>query len=184
MKMNKEKIETFGIMGYSLKMFTLACTRFNTETWQQNVNYREKHKLKGCLYGTPIKVRENIIPDSTIFVLEMNNDKNEIEGVGLVNNQVRLNKYYKIYTDANYNRFTYTSKYRIGRDELDSEGKRVFEALDCSLFKGARHSKRGHGIQALPQWIVKNRHNYNFIKFFRELFVSKYSQMPHQSGAR
>lgn len=161
-------------------MLKIACTRFNNDTWEQNKDYRRTNNIEGCIYGSPVKIRENIPYESWVFVLEMNNDKNKIEGVGLIKNRAQMEKYYKIYKDGNYNRFIYQNKYRIERSALDDFEEKVFKALDCSLFKGARHSKRGHGIQQIPIWVTKNIHKFNFINFFRNLFISKYpqTQMP------
>ena len=157
-------------------MFTVACTRFNNETWQENLDWRKQHNYEGCIYGTPVRMKENIPFERLVFVLEMNNDKNRIEGVGLIRKQLKLDKYYKIYKNWNYNRFTYASSYRIDRDEIDNDDETVFKTLDQLLFKGARHIKRGHGIQQLPRWILKNKYKYSFAKFFRDLFSSTYSQ--------
>ena len=65
----------------------LSTTRFNNLTWKENCTYREKHKLKGPIYCAPMKMSETIIIDSLIFVVEMNNEKNQIEGIGLIKNR-------------------------------------------------------------------------------------------------
>ena len=44
--------------------FYLATTRFNNETWNQNETYRKKYNIKGCIYGTPIRIARKIPIDS------------------------------------------------------------------------------------------------------------------------
>ena len=39
-------------------MFYLACTRFDDKTWIENINYKEKEKMKGVIYGVSIKINE------------------------------------------------------------------------------------------------------------------------------
>ena len=59
------------------------------------------------------------MPLAPMFILEMNNDENSVKGVGLVKNAIMIGQYYKIYSEGNYNRFTYKGDYRIDREEYD-----------------------------------------------------------------
>jgi hypothetical protein len=76
---------------------TLACTRFNNKTWQEREQwlatnrpiYEEIYKrpLK-CIYGTPREISHTKIPpQQSILVIEMNNDENKIEGIGIIQNK-------------------------------------------------------------------------------------------------
>ena len=38
----------------------VCATRFNEETWRENENYRKSRDLKGCIYGSPKKISNNI----------------------------------------------------------------------------------------------------------------------------
>ena len=76
-----------------LKMFYLATTRFNTKTWNENCQWREKHQWNGCVYGSPVRISDKYIPNSKMFVLEMHNDKNKIQGIGLIKNSIVIGKY-------------------------------------------------------------------------------------------
>jgi hypothetical protein len=69
-------------------MYYLATTRFNKDTLEQNIMWREKNEWKGCIYGIPMKMSETIPYGSTVFILEMNNDINKIVGIGLIKNNV------------------------------------------------------------------------------------------------
>ena len=63
----------------------------------------------------------NQIPiDSAVFVLEMNNDKNKIMGIGMVRNHPVLNKY-RVYKNNNYNRYVYTGKHYINREAMNPQ---------------------------------------------------------------
>ena len=150
-------------------MSYLATTRFNTKTWYENCIWRVKNNYEGCIYGTPVRISEQYLPTTKMYVLEMNNDKNKIQGIGLIKNLIVIGKKHKIYDDGNYNRYTYKGTRRISRKELSIEDKKIIRILDILLFKGSRHLKRGQGIKVVPKWIGNNT-SFDFIKFFKELF--------------
>lgn len=157
-------------------MYELATTRFNTETWTENTNWREKHIWNGCIYGLQKKITNRILISNHIFVLEMHNDKNNIMGIGAIKNKLVLNKRPKIYKDYNYNFYIYKSKYRVDRNELTKKETKIIKILDVLLFKGCRHVKRGQGILRIPEWIIKNKH-LNFIKHFKKMFNKRYTNI-------
>ena len=76
-------------------MFHIATTRFNNDTIIENMVYREKTKIP-VIYGTMIKIHRKIDIGSFLFIVEMNNDTNKIEGIGLVKNNLVLEKKHKI----------------------------------------------------------------------------------------
>ena len=157
-------------------MFTIATTRFNNKTWEENSTWREKQGHQGCIYGVPMRIRDSLLPESLIFILEMNNDKNKIVGIGLIRKRLCYDKYYKIYTDQNYNRFTYKSEYRISRESLSKREEKVIQLFDILLFTGKTHLKRGQGITTVPKTLIKKRENWNIIiAFFRRLFIHHFS---------
>ena len=79
-------------------MLLIASTRFNTKTWIENQKWREKNNWNGCIYGTPIKIAEKLMPLATMIIIEMHNDENMIKGISLIRNAIMTNKYYKIYS--------------------------------------------------------------------------------------
>ena len=137
-------------------LMQICVTRFNNTTINENKNWRLSNNHVGCIYGTPIKISEKILPDSLILVLEMNNSKNIIEGIGFIKNKLEREnkKYYKIYSDNNYNRFIYKSNFRIDKSSLSEYEKSIIENIEYMLFKSSKHSKRGHGIQYIPKNII------------------------------
>ena len=120
-------------------------------------------------------IKESVGLNVPMFVLEMQNDTNAIKGVGLVRNSIAKEKRHRIYTEGNYNRYTYKSEYRVDRTDMSKEELLVIRMFDVLLFKGSRHLKRARGITVVPNWISKNKH-IDFIKFFRKLFHDRYGK--------
>lgn len=154
-----------------MKSKTITTTRFNNETFQQNKNYMKNANIKGCIYGTPIRIKSNVPLETNVYVIEMNNDKNKIEGIGFINNRTILDKNYRIYKDMDYNRYIYKGTCRLDTNSISDEYfKRVIYVLEQLLFKGGRHCKRAHGITNLADWIINNKHEFNFIKCMDDMF--------------
>jgi len=156
-------------------MHIIATTRFNSKTWDENERWKNKNSWNGCIYATPMLIKESIGLNVPMFVLEMQNDTNIVKGVGLIRNSISKEKRHCVYTDGNYNRYTYKSEYRVDRDNMSKEELVVIRMFDILLFKGSRHLKRARGITAVPEWMSKNKH-IDFIKFFRKLFRDRYNQ--------
>jgi hypothetical protein len=136
-------------------MYTLATTRFTNSTWETNQKYRENNNISGCIYGSPQEMSPKILYDSLVFVVEMNNDSNTIEGIGMVRNRAHLDKYYNIYKDGNYNRFVYKSNYRLDRNKLLKYNRVLVEILDYILFYEKSHLKRGCGFTTItPKFLA------------------------------
>jgi hypothetical protein len=155
-------------------MFTICTTRFTSTTFTEYQTWCKNNRWKGCIYGTPRKISDAITYDSRIFILEMNNTTNQIEGIGLLKNTPCTDKYYNIYSDGNYNRYIYKSLYRINISDsnLTEYEKKVIDIFNILLFKGLRNVKRYQGITEIPKWIKYNKHM-DFVKFFKELFINK-----------
>ena len=135
-------------------MITITSSRFSNLTWDRNAEYRIKHKC--CVYGSPQEFTHKILHDALVFVVEMNNDTNQIEGIGLVRNRACLDKYYSVYDDGNYNRYVYKSNYHIGREQLLEYNRALVESLDHILFKGKTHLKRGTGFITVPEKLLNH----------------------------
>jgi hypothetical protein len=140
-------------------MYTLSTTRFINSTWESNTNYRNKHNISGCIYGSPLEMSPKILYDSLVFIVEMNNEKNNIEGIGLVRNRPYLDKYYNIYKDGNYNRFIYKSNYYIDREKLIRYDEDLVKLLEYILFKEKSHLKRGSGFTTITSKLVASKKN-------------------------
>jgi hypothetical protein len=158
-------------------MFTIATTRFNTDTWNQNQRWKENNNHTGCIYGTPLMIKDNIPFDRKILIIEMHNDENEIKSIGFIKNKIYFDKKYNIYKWGNYNRFTYKGKYIIYKYEMNNEELLIIKILEKLVFKGSRHLKRGQGITQMPMWIINNK-VLNFVKELKKMFINrKYMQL-------
>ena len=153
----------------------LGTTRFSALTCLENERWRESNGHIGCIYGSPMKIKDDICIGDVIFVLEMKNAENKVGGIGMIKNLICLDKPYSIYSDGNYNRYIYKSNYRIKREELTLEEEHIMLVLDRLLFKGARHYKRGQGITILPDYIAKSK-TFDFIAFFKKMFLNNFKK--------
>jgi hypothetical protein len=140
-------------------MITLVTTRFSNKTWEENYNYRIKNNYTGCIYGSPQEFSPKILYDSLIFVIEMNNNTNQIEGIGLVKNRPLLDKYYLIHSEGNYNRYVYKSKYYLERDIIIRNNEILLNTLEYIVFKEKTHLKRGSGFTTVTQNLLKKKKN-------------------------
>jgi hypothetical protein len=111
------------------------------------------------MYCSPLELSPKILYNTPVFVIEMNNSKNKIEGIGLIKNKPETKKYYKVHSDSefggNTNRFVYIGNYFIDRDTIDDYNAPLVYILEEILFKGKTHSKRGSGLTQIPQKVLK-----------------------------
>ena len=149
--------------------FYIGTTRFSNSTYKENKLWRSKHNWEGCIYGVNKKMSTNIPHMALIYVLEMNNDTNTIEGIGLVRNYINMKYRPCIYTsDLNYNRYVYNSKYRIERKSIKYQ--KVIDLLEMIVFTGCGHYKRGQGITVID-WKKFDMTTIKLLKtFFQQLF--------------
>jgi hypothetical protein len=157
-------------------MFTLASTRFNNSTLEENEKYRIKTN-NACIYCSPQRMSPKIKTDSLVFIVEMNNEINKIEGIGLIKNSVKFDKYLKVYETCNFNRYVFKGKYRICREELLRYNCQLVEILDDILFKGKTHLKRGAGITTITDKLLKTERckGMDIKKNIKEIFINTFS---------
>jgi len=157
-------------------MFYLACTRFNNATYAENTNYRNKNN-EIAIYGTTLQIRHIYDLGIQIFVVEMNNEQNKIEGIGLIKNLLVCDKRHKIYDNDEYNRYIYKGKYWLSRSQINNVNEKITEIFENILFKGRSHLKCRMGITIITQklfvrWnydlqIVKNMVKHVFLCYFK-----------------
>ena len=135
-------------------MLSIVTGRFNNETRQANYAYRQKHNFK-CLYCVPTELSPKILYNTPVFVIEMNNETNKIEGIGLIKNKPATNRYYRVHEDGNTNRYTYIGNYFLDREKLEEYNPFLVYVLEVILFKGYTHSKRGSGLTTIPEKVLK-----------------------------
>lgn len=156
-------------------MFTIVTGRYNNETWNATQQYREKKGLK-CIYAPPCKLSPTIDLNSVVFVIEMNNEINEIMGIGLIKNKLITDKVYKVQKDTNCNRYIYIGEYHISREILEDYNAEFVYVLDQILFKGYTHSKRGSGLTKIPEKVLKLEvcEDIDIKKEIRKIFIYHY----------
>lgn len=162
--------------------FAVVTGRFNNETRDKNYEYRKKYDYK-CIYCVPQELSPKISYGLPVFVIEMNNSVNKIEGIGLIKNKPEFDKYYKVHTDGNTNRYTYIGKYFMDRDLIYRYNSRLVDILEVILFKGKTHSKRGLGLTCIPEKVlildicrgfdVKQEIKRLFIEYYNNGSISK-----------
>ena len=159
------------------KKLPILTTRFSNDTWNENQTYINTKKNKKMIYSVPIPISPKIIPESFCVVLEMNNDINQIMGIGLITN-ISHHRKTNIYGDMNYNRYSYFTKKRIDCIDMSLKEKEIINILESLCFKGRGHLKRGQGITILPLpylyelWLKK----IDIIQSIRDMFNSRFIQ--------
>jgi hypothetical protein len=153
-------------------MFTVVTNRYNNDTWQASYDNRIKRNLS-CIYCSPLELSPKILYDTPVFVIEMNNSTNKIEGIGLIKNKPVTDKYYNVHHDGNYNRYIYIGNYHLPRDTIEKYNADLVYVLDQILFKGYTHSKRGSGMSRLPEKVLKLDicRSIDIKKDIRQLFI-------------
>ena len=136
---------------YKDKPFHIGTVRFTNKTYQENQNWKERKNHKGCIYGLDTKITNNINKGEYIFVLEMNNDKNKIMGIGLIQNVTIPAERSRIYEDEIYNNYIYKGKKHITREKLMEIKENMVLFLENMLFEGSHHFKRGNGCTILTK---------------------------------
>jgi hypothetical protein len=175
-------------------MFYLACTRFNNTTYDENIRYRDKHN-ENVIYGSTLKIRDKYPVGGLIFIAEMNNETNKIEGIGLIKNQLVHDKRHKIYDNNEYNRYIYRGKYWLSREKINEFDPEVLEIFDTILFKGKSHLKCRIGITIITEklfihWIyelkeLKNKVKNLFTNYFKHnvdeelVLITSDNEMEH-----
>ena len=167
-------------------IFGCATTRFTNDTWEENRSWCNKHN-QVCIYNAISPMAASLNDISYIFIVEMNNDKKIVEGVGFVPNKFYDDKSYKVYKDNLYNLYTYKSNCRMDRNDFTQQHENeMLNLLDKLLFKGYTHVQRGSGFTILRNKIVfkigrgKNRieetYNENWVQFFKKAFRRHYGE--------
>jgi len=139
--MNQSKID------FIKSIRNIGTSKFTTVTYKENCEYKKKWGKENYIMTTRMNPINSVPIDEGIFILEMNNNTNEIEGIGIIRNMptrcedVGL----KIYDDDYYNSYFYQGPYHISRKKIleKEENKKPLAYLENLIFKGSKHLKRG-----------------------------------------
>jgi len=154
----------------------ILTSRFNTSTWKENCEYREKIGHTGSLYCSPQKITEKIPLNALAYVVEMNNSTNQILGIGLIRNALYHGKRLNVYEVNNYNRYNYKGNYRLDREIIQNTYPQIVIILEQILFKGKTHLKRGSGLISISEKIfiqnkILEKFNYTEYQIREELSI-------------
>jgi hypothetical protein len=157
-------------------MIYLATTRFNETTFQENQTYTSKNNINGVIYGSPLQINKKYPHGSKIYVIEMNNELNEIIAISLIKNKLVYDKKHNIYKDYNFNRYIYKGNYRLERQLLMRYNLMLVEILDMVLFKGKTHLKRIAGIAVIKEKLLNDPRclGLNLLDEVRNIFNQHY----------
>jgi hypothetical protein len=168
-KISRKEVEEY-IKNVTAHVMT---SRFNNATYEENEKYRMKHKKIGCIYCTEERVTEKIDIDKIMFVLEMNNEKNRIMGIGLLKNRTTRQKH-NVYENYNYNRNNYVGRYRIDTSVMTENEKEFIEQMEKLCFTTTKHLKRGRGLQMFPvKTLYKMKNNLDVTEYIRNMFKKR-----------
>jgi len=151
-------------------------TRFNSDTFAENVAFRKHHPKVGCIYGSTNEITSCAYGE-VMFMIEMNNTTNKIEGIGLVRNKPNHSIAHRVYTHSIFNEFVYCGKYRLDRSEILEEDNDLVIFLDEVLFKGRGNSKRGSTLSKIsPRIFARDTVNMSYVELvirINKIFISK-----------
>lgn len=135
----------------------LVTSRFNNTTLDENRSYKHKHKLNGCIYGSPLQLASSIDMKAVVYVIEMNNQTNQVEGIGVIRNYPSFHEPKIVYSNGNYNRYVYVGDYHLDREMLSRRDDSLIPILETLLFKGKSHMKRGAGLTVFPKRLLQDK---------------------------
>lgn len=147
----------------------LLTSRFNNNTWNENVCYRRKMNIDGCIYGAPLQVTHKINMMSSAYVIEMNNDTNKIEGIGAIRIYPSFSDPKVVYQNKNYNRYVYSGKYRLDRDVLIRHNEQLVNTIEKLVFTGKTHMKRGAGLSKMSKKLLTDKRKPSDIHILRDI---------------
>ena len=161
----------------------IALTRYNPSTYKEYRDWCKKNNFNGSIINAPCEVNLKISPRTPIFVihiLNLNKTKlfgisGKIIGFSVIENKpvyshniIYNNKFndFDIYSDKNYNRYTYVSKYFVSFDKINETKYHILRELECVIFYGKNNSKRGEGISlpSFPKDIVFTESTQKYMK--------------------
>ncbi len=144
-------------------MFYIACTRFTSETYAENIKYRNRHN-EIVIYGSPLRIVNYVPLHAKIIVAEMNNTTNEIEGFGIILNQ-QVYKLHKIYKYTEFNRYIYRGNLWISKKQIEHYNPVLLQIFNNLLFKSKLNQKRRIGITMLSNKLFDYwKFDYEFTK--------------------
>ena len=151
----------------------LCVTRFNNKTWEELVTFQRSNN-NSIVYNSPSRMKDEVRLNFNFILFEMNNETNQISGVSVVKNKP-LFRENRVYSDNNYNRFSFESLHRVDRNEFSELEKKNVELVEKMVFKGRGHLKRGSGITVcgIKSFDIHHINRKELTQFFQQMFKER-----------
>jgi hypothetical protein len=151
----------------------LCVTRFNNKTWEELVIFQRSND-NYIVYNSPSRMKDEVRLNYNFILFEMNNETNKILGVSVVKNKPLFRKN-TIYSDNNYNRFSFESLHRVDCTEFSELEKEKVELVEKMVFKGRGHLKRGSGITVcgIKSFDIHHLNRKELTQFFQQMFKER-----------
>jgi hypothetical protein len=110
----------------------------------------------------------------------MNNETNEIFGIGIIRNKIIIDKKYNIYNYFEYNRYIYKGDYWLSREYILRNNEKIIEILENILFKKKSNVKRQSGITVITpklyfHWRDYDNYSEKYLKeSIKQLFIKEF----------
>jgi len=126
----------------------IGTSKFTTETYKENIEWKKNNNKINYTITTLVNpICDRIQTDAGVYILEMNNQTNQIEGIGIIKNHpFRCDTVgVKIYDNDYYNMYFYYGSCNISREEIVKNEANIkpLKYLENLVFKGSTHLKRG-----------------------------------------
>ena len=167
------KISCLGDLNHDTIEFYIGTIKYNKYCRVDEVQrWKDMKKWEGCVYSVPKPIAKCIRKRKYIFVIEMNNNTNKIEGIGFIRNIDNLGRNTGIHHDMKYNLYNYNSSFHVGfKDMCKKDNGNYIEFLTRLLFYGRSHYKRGPGIITVsPSRFNTLDYYHKTIDYFKSLF--------------
>ncbi|RZD41561.1 MAG: hypothetical protein CXT73_04790 [Methanobacteriota archaeon] len=120
----------------------IGLAHFDNKTYKENIEWKRKKNFTGCVYGLQQFLPDSIPHESDVYMIDMNNETNQIVGIGLIKKVYIPKNRSRIYNNPEFNRYVIKSPFYRDRTFLIKKDKEIIEFLENILFKGYSHLKR------------------------------------------
>ncbi len=127
-------------------MVNVLLHKHSNDTYTALNDWRNKKNLSGTTYNLNSKLDKSLPEKTPLYIIDINNDTNRIEGIGVLY-KCKIKKLYKynIYSHRERNRYSYKTPFYMKRDaliQLNNKSKLCIEFLEYILFFGKKNYKR------------------------------------------
>ena len=73
----------------------IGLAHFNNKTLQENRDWKKEKEWDGAVYGFQYFIPDKIPYNTYLYIIEMNNDTNQIVGIGFIKKQQHTTQHHK-----------------------------------------------------------------------------------------